>query len=214
MWLGDISNLPKSEQYYLLSENVRSDHAIGSEFYDGQIECIFTDPTPEDDLIRSRSEFLEAAESAWGQRISQLDDEILRLIEELGPPIHLTKREQHTVFDRLNKICVETLDLKGIKTLLRQREIDPKDWKQNKSLEALLKSHAPDAGVSDLMSPFFVLYDLRVATSHLMSDDSSTSLIQSCLKRLALTDDSMIEDVYGELVKRLVASYEAFTTIL
>lgn len=37
MWLGDIEKLPESEQYYLRSENVASDHSIGSEFYDGQI---------------------------------------------------------------------------------------------------------------------------------------------------------------------------------
>ncbi len=43
MWLGDIARLPDAEQYYLRSENIESDHSIGSEFYDGQIECIFTD---------------------------------------------------------------------------------------------------------------------------------------------------------------------------
>jgi hypothetical protein len=35
MWLGDIAKLPEPEQYYLRSENVESDHSIGSEFYDG-----------------------------------------------------------------------------------------------------------------------------------------------------------------------------------
>jgi len=54
MWLGDIATLPESEQYYLRSENVESDHSIGSEFYDGQIECIFTDKTPEDQLFEYR----------------------------------------------------------------------------------------------------------------------------------------------------------------
>lgn len=42
MWLGDIAKLPKDEQFYLRSENVPSDHSIGSEFYDGQIEVVFT----------------------------------------------------------------------------------------------------------------------------------------------------------------------------
>ena len=60
MWLGDISKLPKSEQYYLRSENVASDHAIGSEFYDAQLECIFTESSAEDRLLGLRSEFLEA----------------------------------------------------------------------------------------------------------------------------------------------------------
>jgi len=50
MWLGDIAKLPEEEQYYLRSENVASDHAIGSDFYDGQIECVFTEPSR--DLFR------------------------------------------------------------------------------------------------------------------------------------------------------------------
>ena len=32
MWLGDIAKLPLNEQHYLRSENVPSDHDIGSEF--------------------------------------------------------------------------------------------------------------------------------------------------------------------------------------
>ncbi|MEP3300276.1 MAG: hypothetical protein ABJO27_27960 [Pseudoruegeria sp.] len=43
MWLGDIAKLPETEQYYLRSENVASDHHIGSEFYEGQIEVKFTE---------------------------------------------------------------------------------------------------------------------------------------------------------------------------
>jgi hypothetical protein len=54
MWLGDIAKLPESEQYYLKSENVQSDHSIGSEFYDGQIEVKFTDPTAENLLFKCK----------------------------------------------------------------------------------------------------------------------------------------------------------------
>ena len=42
MWLGDVAKLPSSEQYYLRSENVPSDHSVASEFYEGQIEAEFT----------------------------------------------------------------------------------------------------------------------------------------------------------------------------
>ena len=47
MWLGDIATLPEQEQNYLLSENIASDHSIGCEFYDAQIECIFTEASKE-----------------------------------------------------------------------------------------------------------------------------------------------------------------------
>jgi hypothetical protein len=59
-WLGDIARLPKPEQFYLRSENRPSDHSIGSEFYDAEIECEFTPPSRENELIRQRSAFIEA----------------------------------------------------------------------------------------------------------------------------------------------------------
>lgn len=65
LWLGDIAKLPKPEQYYLLSENRESDHSLGSEFYDGQIECIFTEPSQETLLFAARSNFLVAAFNRW-----------------------------------------------------------------------------------------------------------------------------------------------------
>jgi hypothetical protein len=77
LWLGDIAKLPESEQFYLRSENVESDHNIGSEFYDGQIECKFTDATPEDDLVSARSAFLDAASKCFGLSISHLNEETL-----------------------------------------------------------------------------------------------------------------------------------------
>ena len=43
MWLGDIAKLPENELYYLRSENIPSDHSLGSEFYDGQIEVKFSE---------------------------------------------------------------------------------------------------------------------------------------------------------------------------
>lgn len=35
MWLGDIDRLPKTEQYYLLSENIEPEYEVHSEFYEG-----------------------------------------------------------------------------------------------------------------------------------------------------------------------------------
>ena len=72
MWLGDIATLPENEQFYLRSENVPSDHSIGSEFYDGQIECRLTDRTPEDQLFEQRSRFLEGFFAKFGQKAAHL----------------------------------------------------------------------------------------------------------------------------------------------
>lgn len=47
MWLGDIAKLDINEQHYLCSENINSDHDIASEFYEGQIEVQWAEPSKE-----------------------------------------------------------------------------------------------------------------------------------------------------------------------
>ena len=79
MWLGDIARLPETEQFYLRSENVQSDHSIGCEFYDWQIECRFTDCTLEDQLFEQRSRFLEVCFTRFGQKVAHLEKEFLDL---------------------------------------------------------------------------------------------------------------------------------------
>ena len=109
MWLGDIAKLPESEQYYLRSENVESDHSIGSEFYYGQIECIFTKPTEENRLLALRSQFVEACFKHFGEKIAHLDEEVVTLALDFNAPAVDTPKERHHVADTLNKIHVESL---------------------------------------------------------------------------------------------------------
>ena len=87
MWLGDIAKLPENEQHYLRSENVESDHSIGSEFYDGQIECIYTQPSHENKLFALRSEFMEACFKRFGVKIGHLDAEVLDLATSFNAPV-------------------------------------------------------------------------------------------------------------------------------
>lgn len=109
MWLGDIATLDENEQHYLRSENIESDHDIGSEFYDGQIEVKFTDYTLEDKLINARFAFLEFCTKEFKTEVSHLTDETLRSISELNPPVIHSRKEQKDIVDLLNKINIENL---------------------------------------------------------------------------------------------------------
>lgn len=214
MWLGDIANLPESEQYYLRSENVPSDHSIGSEFYDGQIECIFTDATDEDTLIHERSEFLDAARQHFGLPISHLDDETLQAIEELTPPVHFSTKEQRHFSDLLNRICTESLSSHALAKLLNDRGIDPKNLGTLKKLQRLLEQECPTVDLADIISPLFVTYDLRVVHSHLTSESSKAETLSFCRKRLGLTDDASFNDIYSNLVANLIECYRALRSAL
>ncbi len=214
MWLGDIANLPDSEQYYLRSENVPSDHSIGSEFYDGQIECIFTDATGEDTLIHERSEFLDSAKQYFGLPISHLDDEILQAIEELIPPVHFSVKEQRHFCDLLNRICSESLSSDALTKLLKDRDIDPKKMGTLKKLQRLLEHELPELDAASTVSPLFVAYDLRVMNSHLTSESSMTEALDSCKQRLGLDADTGFEEIYGKLIDQLGGCYRALRSAI
>jgi hypothetical protein len=128
MWLGDIAKLPESEQYYLRSENRPLDHCLGSEFYEGQIECVFTPPSLESRLFRGRSAFLGACRSRFGVKIAHLDKEVLDLASSLAQPVLDSERERRRVVDRLNRIHIEsstTVRLSGSAGSLGSRRVVP-----------------------------------------------------------------------------------------
>jgi hypothetical protein len=214
MWLGDISKLPKPEQYYLLSENRPSDHCLGSEFYDGQIECKFTDPTQENLLFASRSAFLVAVSSRWGEKIAHLDTEVRDLAERLLRPVHDTEAQRHSVSDILNKVYLESLDNAKLAKLLDAASITIAGTGSLKRLQALLGSIGDPDQIYELMSPFYTLYDFRVAYSHLGSAAGSVATMKTVTDRLALYEDATLQSIYDHLLARMTTSYEALTKLL
>ena len=125
MWLGDIADLPEAEQYYLHSENVETGHSIGSDFYDGQIECIFTEPPAETKLFALRSDFVEACFKRLGTKVAHLDEEVLELAGSFNPPVIDTEKERRHVADTLNKIYIESFDNGALGKALKGLGGDP-----------------------------------------------------------------------------------------
>jgi hypothetical protein len=213
MWLGDIAKLPESEQYYLRSENVPSDHSIGSEFYDAQIECIFTDPTAEDLLVKARSEFLFTTERIFGKRLSHLDEEILQAIEEFYPPTSFTDRDKGRLTDLLNKINVESLDSRTLGELLHERNIAASGLGSLKKLQRLYEQTFSEAHIASILTPLFVTYDLRIAYAHLTSKNKSLEIMKSVTERLHVPDHADFKTIYEMLVHRLTECYEKLSTL-
>lgn len=214
MWLGDIAELPEAEQYYLRSENVESDHSIGSEFYDGQIECIFTEPTEENRLFALRSQFIEACFKRFGEKIAHLDEEVVTLALSFNAPVVDTPKERRHVADTLNKIYVESIDNAALGSLLKKVGVDAKSLGSLKRLQALLETIANGADIPAILSPFFILYDLRVAYSHLTSDDRATEILKTVTSRLGIDPAAGLIEIYRRLSGTLAASYEELITIV
>ena len=215
MWLGDIATLPENEQYYLRSENIDSDHAIGCEFYDGQIECIFTDLSPENGLIKTRSEFHESAYKKFGHRVTHLDNETLTLIEDLTPPVVETEKENRHTIDLLNKINIESFDSAVTRNMLQDRGIDAGKLGGLKKLQKLLEHEYPQENISTTLSPFFVLYDLRIAYSHLTSQEKRQEILLSCCERLGFKEiPPKFNDIYTQVLIALTQSYQKLVELI
>ncbi|MGB5711788.1 MAG: hypothetical protein WBM44_12875, partial [Waterburya sp.] len=217
MWLGDIARLPISEQYYLRSENVASDHSIGSEFYDSQIECFFTDISKKDELFKCRSLFLESCFKRFGEKIAHLDEEVFDISVSFNAPLIDTDKERRHVADTLNKIYLESFDNKLLGSVLTSLGGDPKSLGSLKRLQKVLElatSSADSAEISSLMSPFYVLYDLRVAYSHLGSKEGSEEKLCFVKERLNLSKEAGLLEIYDSLVNNLITSLTKLTELV
>lgn len=208
MWLGDIAQLPENEQFYLRSENVSSDHSIGSEFYDGQIECKFTDRTWENKLFEQRSRFLDACFRRFGQKIAHLEKEVLEIAIAIRRPVVDTSAERRNVADALNKIYLESLDKKALKSLLAPSVSDKLNLGSLKLLQKLVEAVVTSVDVAALMNPLYVLYDLRVAYSHLGSDEGQQERLASVRQRLTLASDSDFLAIYDKLIPELCTAFD------
>jgi len=213
MWLGDIARLPENEQFYLRSENVPSDHSIGSEFYDGQIECVFTKRSPEDQLFEQRSQFLEACFHRFGQKVAHLEQEVLDLAVSVRRPVVDTRAERRHIADALNKIYLESLDNNALGVLLSQAGHDASKLGSLKRLQKLLETLGTSTDIAAAMTPLYVLYDLRVAYSHLGSAESEEERIASICQRLGLDAKADLLSVYDVLVSRLQSCFKALVAV-
>jgi hypothetical protein len=80
-WLCDLDSLPVHEQYYWRSENIESLHDMASEFYDGQIDVIFIEPSREQQMFTARAKLLQSSNILIGRNISPLGTEITAILE-------------------------------------------------------------------------------------------------------------------------------------
>lgn len=208
MWLGDIAKMPEAEQYYLRSENVASDHSIGSEFYEGQIECVFTEASREDRLFKARSTFIEASFKRFAKKIAHLDDEVMNLALAFNGPIVDTEKERRHVADTLNKIYIESFDNTAIGEVLKSSGGDPKNLGSLKRLQGVMERALPREDINSLLSPLYVLYDLRVAYSHLTSDERQREVFKTVVDRLGVDADVALTDLYNNLIDAMIRMFE------
>jgi hypothetical protein len=173
LWLGDLEKLPLNERYYWLSENREPENDAASEFYDAQIECVFTEPPA---VIRCLNE-LGKFNAQFHQKYSvhlYRDRSIEERIEDTrryGRLLLNNVDDFKRFVSEFNEIINENTNNAEIRRLLSERGIPFRDGlKGNKLLELVYENVLADR--ENLVAPFFHLYDLRLWADHSMGDEN------------------------------------------
>lgn len=219
MWLGDIENLPVEEQFYLRSENVPSDHSIGSEFYESEIEVVWAKESAERTLLKKRLEFNEKVHNNYGFSVAQLDTETLRIAKNIHKLLINTNDAFKDLMIPLNELFVEAINNKDIRRKLKEQYPELKDEVRDKKgiklLQLWLERNTDGIDVNLEIAPLFVLYDLRLVSAHLYSDKSRDDLLNSCCTRLGLDQNERDYIVISNtLIDKLTAMYLKFNKAL
>lgn len=219
MWLGDIIGLDINEQFYLRSENIPSDHSIGSEFYEAQIEVTWAEISAEGKLLKERIKFNEKVRNKFNLSIAQLDTETLRVAKNICKLLVNTNEAFKDLMIPLNELFVEAINNKDITKYLKENypEIkeDIKEKKGIKLLQYWLEKNTVNIDINTEIAPLFVLYDLRLLSAHLYPDESREELLSSCCTRLGLSSiERNYIDISNKLIEKLYEMYKKFNEAL
>lgn len=214
MWLADIGKMSEAEQFYLRSENVESDHDVASEFYQGQVEVQFTPPTREWRLLRARHEMINRAFEILKVKLAHLDIEQAKVMKRILRPLVWDEPHVGSVIDALNKVMIETLNVEAIKADIRKidHNFEAKSLRSLKLFQFWLEKRCRLVNAASIVSPLFILYDLRVVLSHLLSREKEKKTLSHVCSRLQLAIDCRNwEKIYDAMLDRLQTTY---TTII
>ncbi len=209
MWLGDIDALPEDEQYFLRSENVDSDHDLHSEFYEAQIDVVFSDRSKQNELLHLRKSLNDLINDKHAQHLFILEGEVATVIKNVTRPVFWEERHVGPAIESLNRVFVESINSGFLKKAIKDKDStrDIKSAGSLKALQAWLEVVMGQSAHADLTLPFYVLYDLRIACSHLLPFEKQAEMMQSVNSRLGLDPGNRnLELTYDELLNALCQS--------
>jgi hypothetical protein len=212
-WLGDLEkelNTVKNKlnRNLFLTFNIDSDHDIVSDYYTNQIEGGFTSSDNESGVFYHRNEFDKRILEKHGFEITQID--INNLIKEYKHPILNEQNQIDNSYVKLNSLLIESLNVVEIKKKLIENGVTTKSIKGlgglklfQKFIEIILNK----SEYSKIISPLFVLYDLRLLAGHI-KDSNYESKLKSCKDRLGLLENVSLIEIQQTLCIKLIEMYK------
>ncbi|MGG4129844.1 YgiT-type zinc finger protein [Paenibacillus illinoisensis] len=217
IWLGDLDNLDAATLKYLEIHNVPSDHTLmDTEFFDAQLNVIWSEPIIERQIVNLRNKFYDLLKSKHGVDIHHLDNEVIKALENINKPITFSESEIAPVISALHKILIEAVKKDALKQYyesnVTQKDKNYKNWGSIKYYDYLL-SNFSTKNVRDLISPLYILNDLRIIFFHLLSSEEEEKLKQNIVSSFNLTVFD-VKTIYLVLVEKLKELYEELNAVI
>lgn len=213
MWLGDIDDMDDRTKTIFKGFNIDSDHLlIDSEFYQAQMNCIFSEPIIEKQILLNKDGFIKNINKKYSIDLSHLSEECSIHERKIQRPVVYTDQTVSEVINAYDKILVEGFDVTQMRLLYEElyyeleRNSSYKSWQSIKLIEAILcklGGTAPNMDVSKLMSPLYILHDYRIFFDHLLSTNKIDETKQHILDTLGVADFSNQEGIFNEEIRRL-----------
>ena len=117
--------------------------------------------------------------------------------------------------ESLNRIFIESLNTAEIKSYLNSLtlNLNIKDLKGLKLFQKFIEIYSDEERAKKLMLPFFVLYDFRIVSSHLLSNEKKESMLMSITERLNVEYNNY-ELIYKELIQKILKTNDEIISLL
>lgn len=217
-WLGDLSedfeeDVMKPHLKRFQASNVSSDHDIVSKFYFSQNPFSIIDAFQKSDneyrLFNLKSDFEHKIKNDLKFNLSKLD--VDAVIAYYKHPILDDRNQIFEAYLKLDKLINENIEQDELKRILLKNGVTKEEIKGLRSLKlfTLFISHILKKEEAEkLVSPLFVLNDLRQLHGHLV-DTSFDEKYLSCKIRLGVSNEISDLDFFKIVVLKLIKLFEA-----
>lgn len=208
-WLGDLDTLDKNTLLALKANNILSDHTlVESEFYDAQLNVLFSEPIIERRIINLRNKFYDNFQASYGLSLHHLETEVLESINEIQKPITYSSLEVKPVISALHKILIEAVSLSKLKqhyeATVNDKDRNYTSWKSIKYFESHLSNIIVDKDLlKETIAPLYILNDLRIIYFHLLPDAKIHERKRNAACSLGISSFENTKDLYETFMEEL-----------
>ncbi len=213
-WLGDLDYLDDQTLNIMKPHNIDSDHQlIVSEFYAGQMCCIWSEPNKEIKICEQKNTIFSALLSQYNISLFHLEDEIEQQKDAYVKPVVFTEKTIEPTINMLHKVLIEGVSITEFRKLYLKIVAHPNEkyleWKSIKFYEALLgQIITKDDDVREIIAPLYLLNDFRQYYDHLLPIAKKNEIRENIRKFLNVLSFNDIEDLYVTLLNRLGRLFE------